>query len=358
LAETLGAEVSALDARHPILTGRVPGGLAPEDFKPNRWGRTLLRGEQPPIQVLQVDNKIVAAFVPFDLLATASGHFLYETAAYSRKTSRALLANLLAWRYQVAVGDEPSAYSPRPGTPRSIEPLLPLAQSTYDRQDLAATGRIIQLASKLAENDARLAEWRRRIQRTLTNAIRQAREERRLDDVRRLGKTLTDLVPEVVAEDPTLIQEAELQPELPAELSRIKVTFYDQETTALVLLKEWFKWRKQHDQALSDLEVLLVRERDLDDRAEELLRRHAADRSKRRKHERDPADRRKRYRGPEFEELARQRRELGARIDQIRGLLSTLEDKMRQLTEALQPHAEELKPYGITLEGDEWVWSE
>jgi hypothetical protein len=359
LAETLGGEVSALDAHHPIFTGRVPGGLVPGDFKPNRWGHTLLRGERPPIQVLTVDSKMVGVFVPFDLLATASGHFLYETAAYSRETSRALLANLLAWRYQLAVGnDKPFAHSPRPSTTRGIEPLLPLAQSTYDQQDFAATGRIIRLASKLAEDDARLAEWRARIQQTLTDAIRQARKERRLDDVQRLGRILVGLVPEVVTEDPMLIREALSQPELPAELGNIKVTFHDQETTALVLLHEWFKWRKQHDQVLSDLEVLLVRERALDDRAEELLRRHAADRSKRGRNERDPADRRKRYRSPEFEELAKQRRDLGAQVDQTHHLLNTLEDRMRQLTDALRPHAKELTPYGITLEDDDWVWNE
>jgi hypothetical protein len=145
---------------------------------------------------------------------------------------------------------------------------------------------------------------------------------------------------------------------LPAELDKIKVTFYDQETTALVILQEWFKWRRQQDQTMSELGVLHVRGQALDDRAEELLRRHAADRSKRGRHERDPADRHRRYRGPEFEELAKQRRDLEAQIDRIHNLLNTLEDKMRQLTDALRPHVEELTPYGITLEGDEWVCGE
>ncbi len=355
VVEHFDAKIIEIGVDHPLLTGAVPGGGPIGKLSANRAGKTKLSTSVPPIRMAMHDDQVLAVAMPFHLLAPASGHFLYDHAAYHAEPSRRLLENLLAWRYHDIAGRAVDDPARRIISKRNPGPLAPLLVRVVDAERYDAAVAIIDAIESLSPDSAELADARGRIHRRLAEQIRVAREERRGQDANRLGRFLLELVPNLT-EGVTIFEEsidrAERMDELPAALDGIAIEFNEQHTNARVLLGEWFKWDDRRPLAIGHLADLRIRENALVEQVQSLQRQRAGQRrgGGKRRSSRDP-----RKRDPAIEKIAVQRREIEQQIAVVRIELAQLEEKMRQLDEVLVPLADRIAEHGVRRDGDQWV---
>ena len=357
LAEALGASVAPASAEHPVFTGRTPGGTAPGEFRPNRWARGGLSSERPKVYGVEHAGRTVALFTPFDVLATAAGHRLYNVAAYGRDQSAALLKNLLLWRYARVTGDSHASTSSRLISERSPAALLTAAQAYVDAEaytQAASTIRTIELLQPLGSEIRRV---RAALRDRLLSAFRAARRESRPEDARRLAKLLVEFFPDDAesAEVVGTIEQASTQDEpsettdaaeLPIELSTIVVMLGDHTTDARTLLATWFDLEKQLAEVEKELESYQTQWEALDERARELIRRRAS-------RDRGRSDRSRG--GPEFDEIAAEREVIEGKAKRAGGKAKGLVARMNQITAALEPSAKVIAGCGIELRNGRWI---
>lgn len=377
LAGKLGGEAGPLERDHPILTGRVNGGYAIEGFRPGKWGRGVLPSSGPDVTALRVNGRIVALLTPVDLLATATGHPLFEVAAFGRPESAALLKNILVWRYAGAVGGDPAA----PPTPllgqRPWGALMDSGERLLGGQHLDAATEVVAALAALAPADeatiklrnalhdrltaayeeasragrwAEAAHWRRAIATfspeqaaalepiTLTDSAEQAASEP-IDDAEGAAAGAASADSSVAPPD----RKSEVQPLLPEELAAIEIIIAERVTHARDLLQWWFDLEAELNRSQTELEGLQTQWQALDDRARELIRRRSG---------RDSGAGGRG--GGEFEVIAAERQVLDGKMKRAQAELDGLVKRMNEITARLQPHAERIRAAGLELRDGRW----
>lgn len=356
LSKRSGGTIVRLDSDHPVLRGVSLALRTHTPSPPDAMGAGT-RNIAVQIDALLINGRVAAVHFPVDLLATASGHYLFRTAAYTVEQSRAILFNLLTWRY----ADVAMAAAPRvPGRLPRRHPnggLLDAARRANDAGDLVASANVCVEILRLRPEYHGAIALRDALKTPLVRVATEAMRDGRFDESFRLARLLDRLDPDGADEGTAIDQTIERLEEqagqlprptgLPADLADVAVRFNDQDLTALVLLEEWMKWDVQRTQAKGQLAELVAREKLLIERVRRLPR------SKRSTRGRPGAsgDRRSK----EVQEIAAERRKVEAAIAGVHEKLASLDNRMEQITDVLTPIAARLAEYGIKLDGGRWV---
>ncbi len=104
-----------LSPSHPICSGVAPGAAPLGALEPTPAGAGLQRtNAAPPILTRVVDGRVGLLACPFDLSAGLDGDFVWRRIGYTRKSTDALVGNILLWRL-----DEVGGRSARAGAQES-----------------------------------------------------------------------------------------------------------------------------------------------------------------------------------------------------------------------------------------------
>ncbi|MCG3132635.1 MAG: hypothetical protein FLDDKLPJ_03498 [Phycisphaerae bacterium] len=355
LADLLGGNRHEFPADHPVLTGEIPGGAHLGEFIPNRWGRSTLKGTGPRIEAVEVGGRPVVILTSFDLLATGSGAFLYETAAYGPRESAALLRNLVLWRYDNASDDPRSVVIQEIIRTRSTGSLADSVRRWANTGAFSSAVSGLAALRRLRPDDPQTKELTDAVLGALRGGMNAARGAGRAADAGNLALLMYAIAPDA-EHSPSPVQNAPparssaaprergvytIAPvELPEGLSGIVIQYNSAEADARSLLSEWFKMDSLSHGLTSDLREMMAEMTELDRKAAELVARQGG---------RGGGGQRG---GPEFEKIARQRAALDAQMSTFRARLREAEQEMKRIVEALTPKRSELAALGVTLEKD------
>ncbi|MCC7293040.1 MAG: DUF4159 domain-containing protein [Phycisphaerales bacterium] len=357
LASRLGGPIVDLPSDHPLLTGELPGGRAVGKMLPNRWGRQSLAGGTPRVPMVMCGDAPAAIFTPFDLLATGSGQFLYDAAAYEPVESAALLRNLILWKYDricAAPGSVPFKEVVRD---RPIDPLRSAAAGIVESGDWSPACAVVATLTRVDPEAGQTRTLREALRANLGRAMNQARDLGRMADAGRLALLLEEAFPGAFAAlpDPAWThggaapaagssghKSAPRDYHLPAELSNIAIDTDQGPSDALTLLTQWFDVDAQRADVTRNLRAKLDDLKNLDAKAEELAARQGA---RGRSGERG---------GAEFGRIAEERKGVEAEVRGLRAKLAELEPLLDGITEALKPHEPRIASLGVRREKDRW----
>ncbi|KAA0220356.1 MAG: DUF4159 domain-containing protein [Planctomycetia bacterium] len=355
LAERLGGSRREFPADHPVLTGEIPGGTRLGDFAPNRWGRSALKGTGPRIEAVEVGGRPVVILTSFDLLATGSGAFLYETPAYGPRESAALLRNLVLWRYDSASDDPRSVVIQEVIRTRSTGSLADSIRRWANAGTFSAAVSGLAALRRLRSDDPQTKDLTDAVLGALRDGMTVARRAGRTADAGYLDLMMYAIAPDAASgptrlSDPTPARPAQTSRErgvytvapveLPEGLSGIVIQYNNAAADARSLLAEWFKLDALSQGLTADLKEMVAEMKELDRKAAELVARQGG---------RGGGGQRG---GPEFEKIARQREALEAQMSTFRVRLREAEQDMKRIVDALAPKRSELAVFGVTQEKD------
>ncbi|MCH8251940.1 MAG: DUF4159 domain-containing protein [Planctomycetes bacterium] len=368
LSKRSGGTIARLDSDHPVLrgvslaAGKPVGRWMHAPSPPDAVG-TGRRNTAVEITALLIDGRVAAVHFPVDLLATATGHYLFRTAAYTKEQSRAILFNLLTWRYvEIAAAAVPRV----PGRLPRRHPnggLLGAARQAHDAGDHVTSANVCVGILRLRPEYRDAIALRDALKTPLVRLATEAIRDGRFDESYRLARLLDRLDPDEPDEGTAIDQiigrleeQAGQLPRptgLPADLADVAVRFNDQDLTALVLLEEWMKWDAQRTKAKHELAELVAREKLLIERVRRLAGKPVGRRARRGTRGRagGSGDRRSK----EVQKIAGERRSVEAAIAEVHEKLASLDNRMEQITDVLTPIAARLAEYGIKLDGRRWV---
>jgi len=355
LAVALDGQVAPLPADHPILKGELPGGVALPRLKPSRWAPAAMRADWPPLEAVFKNGRPVALLVPFDLVATAGGHYLYEAAAYQPAAASALLRNVLLWRYlQVtAAGTSGRHDKTAAGLPtRDGSLLLRCAQAALDAGDDVRCAHLLSVILTLEPQLGPAVELRERLLARLVEQARRATAEKDpfaaralLAIAERLGVTSLDIQSLVTQASESLAAASPEVPALPPELADIKVTFRDEPSDALALLTQWFDADRRQQVEQQELRNLYAQVHALEERARQLQQERRGG---------SGAAGRRSTPDAEARQIARERHDLNAKLSATLSTLEELETLLAEITGVLTPFADALAAHGVVLRDGRW----
>ncbi len=372
LSKTLGARVTEVPPDHPMFTGKVSAGITPVPFRPNRWGRKSLSAPTPMMHGIEHDGRWVALLTPFNLLATAAGHHLYEVPAYGRDESAAMFKNLLLWRYAEVTGDTNRTTRSRAIAKRSPDRLIAAAKTYIENEAFSMAAASIQAIESLAPTAKAMGHppvlrpIRAAFRDKLLAAFRAARREGRTDDGRRLADLLLEFFPddaEVMeaaqpvrrsrdregagsVNQPVTTRSLMVAAPLPVELSTVVVSLEDHTTDARTLLTTWFGLEQELTVIEDERASYRAQWEALDARARELIRARA-----RRSRDGSGGSRG----GVEFDEIGSQRKVIQAKAKDAEARAKALAARMNRITAALRPSLKIIAGYGLELRAGRWV---
>ncbi len=96
---TIG-RADVLSPRHAICSGEAPGAAPLQPLEPTSSGASLRRpNSAPPIVTRVVDGRVGLLACPFDVCAGLDGDFVWRRIGYTPESTRALVGNILLWRW-------------------------------------------------------------------------------------------------------------------------------------------------------------------------------------------------------------------------------------------------------------------